>query len=111
MTGLAQFGGSPGSCRSWAVQARWMAAACGRDGSDRLGLRVRDEVAVAHRGVADGEFENPVEDQAPAAGGAAVEAEYELVEVALQVCLVDRALVGAQQPPLGEGRDSVHAGQ
>ena len=46
--------------------------------------------------MADGEFEHPVEDKASAAGGAAVEAEHELVEVALKVCLVDRALVVAE---------------
>jgi hypothetical protein len=60
--------------------------------------------------VADGELENPVEDEASAAGGAAVEAEHELVEVALQVRPVDRSLVGAQQPPLGQGGDPMHAG-
>ena len=49
-----------------------MAAACGRDGSDRLGLRVRDDVAIAHRGVTDGEFEDAVEDYPAATGSAAV---------------------------------------
>jgi hypothetical protein len=52
--------------------------------------------------VRDGEFEQPVEDQASAARSAAVEAEDELVEVALQVCLVDRPLVGTEQPSLGQ---------
>ena len=88
-----------------------MAAASGWDGSDCLGLRVHDEVAVAHWGVADGEFEDAVEDHPAVAGSSAVEAEGELVEVALQVRRLDRALVGAQQPPLGQGRDAVDPGQ
>jgi hypothetical protein len=68
----------------------------------RLGLGVEDEFVVADRFVADGELEDALEDEAATAGGAAVEAEHELVEVALQVRLVDRALVGAEQPPLGQ---------
>ena len=81
------------------------------DGWVRLGLGVEDEVAVADGFVANGELEDPVEDQASAAGGAAVEAEHELVEVALQVRLVDRALVGAEQPAFRQGGDAVHTGQ
>jgi hypothetical protein len=61
--------------------------------------------------VADGELEHAVEDQAPAAGPAPVEAEAEFVQVALQVLVLDRALMGAQQPALGQGRDPVHPGQ
>jgi len=61
--------------------------------------------------VAHGQFEQAIEDQAAAARAAAVEAEDELVEVAGQVGLVDGALVGAQQPALGQGGDAVHAGQ
>ncbi len=61
--------------------------------------------------VAGGEFEHAVEQQPAAAGTAAVEAERELVEVAGQVRLVDRALVGAQQPALGQRGDPVHRGQ
>src|SRR4051794_8250211 len=41
----------------------------------------------------------------------AVEAEDELVEVALQVRLVNRALVGAQQPSLGQRGDAMNCGQ
>jgi hypothetical protein len=54
-----------------------------------------------------GELEDAVEDHAPTAGVAAVEAEGELVEVALQMGLVDRALVSAQQPPLRQGGDAM----
>jgi hypothetical protein len=61
--------------------------------------------------VADGEFQHTVEDHPAAAGPAAVEPEHELVQVALQVRLVDRALMGAQQPPLGQRGDPVHGGQ
>jgi hypothetical protein len=61
--------------------------------------------------VADGEFEQAVEDQPSAAGPAPVEAEAELVQVALQVRVVNRALMGAQQPALGQRGDPVHPGQ
>src|SRR3974377_1887853 len=48
----------------------------------------------------------------PAASRAApVEAEYELIQVALQMRFLDRALVGAQQPPFGQRGDPVHRGQ
>ena len=60
-----------------------------------------DQVAVAHWAVADSELEQAVEDQPPAAGAAPVEAEAELVEVALQVRVIDPALMGAEEPPLG----------
>ncbi len=56
-----------------------------------------DEVLVADRWVADGELEDPVEQQAAAAGAAPVEAEHELVHVAGQVGGFRRALMGAQQ--------------
>jgi len=59
---------------------------------------VGDQLAVAHRLVGDGEFEHPVEEDASAARAASVEPEDELVEVALQVRLVDRTLMRAQQP-------------
>jgi len=44
---------------------------------------------VADRVVAGGEFQQPVEHQAAAAGAAAVETERELVEVPGQVRLID----------------------
>jgi hypothetical protein len=46
--------------------------------------------------VADGELEHPVEHHPTAAGAAAVEAEHELIQVGGQVCVVHRALVGAE---------------
>jgi hypothetical protein len=39
---------------------------------------------------------------ADAPGGAAVEAEHELVEIGRQVLVADSAVVGTEQPPLGE---------
>ena len=74
-------------------------------------LGLSDQVPVPHWIVADGELEYAVEDQAPAAGPAPVEAEAEFVQVALQVLVLDRALVGAQQPALGQGGDPVDPGQ
>ena len=82
-----------------------------RGGWLRLALGVSDQVPVPHRIVADGEFEYAVEDQPPTAGPAPVEAEAELVQVALQVLVLDRALVGAQQPALGQGGDPVDPGK
>ena len=70
-----------------------------------------DEILVAHRVVGDGKFEHPIEHHPPAARAAAVEAEHELIQVAGQVRLVRRALVGAQQPPLGQRDNLVHGGQ
>ena len=75
------------------------------------GLGVCDQLAKAHRVVGDGQLEHAEEDQAAAARAAAVEAERELVEVGGQVRLIDRPLVGAQQLPLGQRGDHVHAGQ
>ena len=54
-----------------------------------LGSRADDQVVVADRVVAGGEFQQPVEHQAAAAGAAAVETERELVEVPGQVRLID----------------------
>ena len=80
----------------------------GRRGS---GLRVGDQVLVAHGFVAESEFEHSVEHHSPAAGTVTIEAGHELVQVAEQVGLVHRALVGAQQPPFRQRGDPVHRGQ
>ncbi len=90
LTGPAQVSGVPGACCSGAVQARWVAAGPGRNGPGGLGLRVDDQVAVAHRTMPDGEFEDAVEDHASAGRAAAVEAEGEFVQVALQASAGDR---------------------
>src|SRR6266566_9966403 len=111
LTGLCQVSGSPGPGRPWALDAGWVTSPGRRGGWLRLGLGVSDQVPVPHRIVADGELEHAVEDQAPAAGPAPVEAEAELVQVALQVRVLDRALVGAQQPAFGQGGDPVDPGQ
>ena len=66
---------------------------------------------VADRVVPHGQREHPVEHQAAAARAATVEAEHELVHVAGQVVLLDRALMSAQEPPLGKRGDPVHGGQ
>lgn len=66
-----------------------MATSPGRGGPRPLRLWVGYQVAVTDRLVRNGELEHAIEDQASAARLAAVEAEDELVEVALQVCLVD----------------------
>src|SRR5215472_10769463 len=79
LTGLAQVSGSPGPGRPWAFDARRMAPLAWWHGWLRLGLRVGGQVPVAHRFVADGEFEHAVEDQSSAARSAPVEAEHELV--------------------------------
>ena len=63
-------------------------------------MLVHNQVSVADRLVSNGDLQDSVEDQSPAAGTATVEAEYELVKVRRQVCFVDRSLVGAEQPRL-----------
>src|SRR5580700_7128334 len=107
LTGLCQVSGSPGPGRPWPLDARRVAWLGRRNGRLRLVLGLGDQVPVPHRIVPGGELEHAVEDQAPAAGPAPVEAEAELVQVALQVLVLDRALMGAQQPALGQGSDPV----
>src|SRR5439155_25765166 len=91
--------------------ARGVTSPVRHGGRLRLALGMSHQVPVSHRMMADGELEHAVEDQAPAAGPAPVEAEAELVQVALQVRILDRALVGAQQPALGQRGDPVDPGQ
>jgi len=61
--------------------------------------------------VGGGELEQAVEDEPAAARAAPLEAEHELVEVAGQMGVVDRALTGAEQPAFGERGDLVDAGE
>src|SRR5262249_58907425 len=84
LTGLSQVSGPPGPGRSRALYARRVTACPGRRGRGLLRPGIGDQVAVAHRIVADGELKHAVEDQPPAPGSPPVEAEAELVEVGLQ---------------------------
>ncbi len=59
------------------------------------GSAAGDEILVANRVVGDGEFEHPVEEQPATAGVSAIEAEYELIQVAGQVRILRCSLVGA----------------
>src|SRR5438552_8806396 len=77
----------------------------------RLGPRVDDQVAIAHRVVGDSELKHAVEDHPPASGRAQAEPEHELVDADLQMTVNNAALMGAKQPPLRQRSDSVHAGQ
>ena len=56
-----------------------------------------------------GLFKKPAEDQSPAAGGAPVETEGELLQIGLQVGWNDRALVSTEDPTFKEAGDSVYA--
>src|SRR5947199_9483655 len=85
LTGLAQVSGSPGPGRPWAFDPRRMAPLARWRGWLRLGLRVRGQVPVAARFVADGEFEHAVEDQSSAVRSAAAAAEHERLRVGLPV--------------------------
>jgi hypothetical protein len=69
------------------------------------------ELPVGVRVGSDGLLEEPMEEQAAAAGGATVEPEGELVEVVVE--LVDRVPVmqGAGEPALEQRRDPVHTGK
>lgn len=62
------------------------------------------------RVVGNGDLQYLVEDQAAAARAATIEVEHGLVQAALQVPLLDRYLVGPEQPALGERDDPVHTG-
>ena len=59
----------------------------------------------------DGMLDRPGEAVADGLGLPAVEAEDELVEVVLQVLGADSAMVGAEEPGLGEAEDEVDGGQ
>src|SRR6266568_1229585 len=111
LSGVVQVGGPPGALRWRALQARWVSVRGRRGGRDLSWPLTGDDVVVAPRAVADGQFEHPVEDEPAALRAAAVDAEHELVQVALQMRLVDRALMGAEEPPLGQRGDPVHGGQ
>src|SRR5260370_994392 len=107
LSGLCQVSGSTGPGRPRAVDARRVAWLGWRGGWLRLVPGLGDQVSVPHRIVPGGELEHAVEDQPPAAGPAPVEAEAELVQVALQVLVLDRALMGPHQPALGQAGDPV----
>ena len=70
-----------------------------------------DQFAVADGSVTNGQLEDAIEDHPPAPRAASIEAEDELVEVAGQVGLVEGALMGAQEPPLGQRRNHVDSRQ
>jgi hypothetical protein len=87
-----------------------MAARPRRRGWRRPGSLGCDDVPVAHGVVSDGEFEHPVENHPAATGAATVEAEHEFIQVACQMGAVYGALVGAQQPTLGQRSNAMHPG-
>ena len=74
----------PRALRCRALQARWMSARDWRGRRDLAWPLTGNDVVVAHRVVADGELEHPVEHQPTASGAAAVEAEGELIEVVVE---------------------------
>lgn len=67
LSGLMQVSGSPRAVSTGLVQRRRMATAAGRARWHGLGLRVGDQVAVAHRLVGHGQLQDAVEDHAAAA--------------------------------------------
>src|SRR5260221_11966383 len=82
LTGVVQVGGPPRALRWRALQARRMSARRWRGRRDLSWPLAGDDVVVAHRVVAGGELEHPVENEPAASRAAAVEAEHELVQVA-----------------------------
>src|SRR5213078_2527894 len=85
LTGVVQVSGPPRALCWRALQARWMAARHWRGWRDLSWPLAGNDVVVAHGVVADSELEHPVEDEPAALRAAAVEAEHELVQVALQM--------------------------
>ncbi len=69
------------------------------------------QVEVPHGIVTNSELEHSAEHESAAAGGTTVEAEHELIEVALQMRLVEPALVGTEQPSLRQRCDPMHTRQ
>ena len=80
----------------------------GKTSSPRAsGSRSGDEVAVGRGWGEDALLDDAGEAVGDAPGGAAVEAEDELVEVGRQMLLGDGAVVGAEQPALGQAEHQV----
>ncbi len=82
----------PRAVRRWAFEARRLSARLRWRGRHRPGPTSGDDVSVAHRVVPHCEFEHPEEHHSAASGVASVEAEYELVQVAGQMRVIDRAM-------------------
>src|SRR5260370_36146393 len=76
LTGVVQVGGPPRALRWRALQARRMSARRWRGRRDLSWPLAGDDVVVAHRVVAGGELEHPVENEPAASRAAAVEAEH-----------------------------------
>ena len=70
-----------------------------------------NQTFIPHWRRSHGLLNQSIEEFGPAAGLASVESERELVEVIIQMLAGDSTLVGAQQPPLQQGRHTVHARQ
>lgn len=68
-------------------------------------------VCVAYGSVPNSKLEQSVEHHSPAAGVTPLEAEHELIEAIVQMCVVDRALVSTENPPLGKRGNSMHGRQ
>ena len=111
LTGPVERRSSPGAIRWRTFQARRVPAHLRRRGSHGPRPPGGDKVLVAYRVVGHRELEHAVEDHPAAAGAPAVEAEHELVQVAGQVRRLHRALVGAQQPALGQRDHPMHRRQ
>src|SRR5258707_10677830 len=71
LTGVVQVGGPPRALRWRALQARRMSARRWRGRRDLSWPLAGDDVVVAHRVVAGGELEHPVEKEPPASRAAA----------------------------------------
>src|ERR671915_698813 len=76
-----------------------------------MSFRFGDEGAVGSGRDLHAMLDQPSEAVADALGGAAVEAEDELVEIGRQMLLGDGAVMGTEQPALGETEHQVDGGQ
>ena len=68
-----------------------------------------DDGAVARGRDLHGLLKEPTKELASAPGTAPIEAEGEFVRIVVEMLSREAALVGAQQPPLEEARNQVHA--
>ena len=78
------------------------------DGATPRGLAVHHEMPVDERWRADGKLHQAVEEQSARPRVPPVETKTELVEVRLQMVGLHCALVGAEEPSLGERGDPVN---
>ena len=111
LRGLTCPWGSPWAFRWGTVKARSVSTGLRRCLGHCARTLGNDELPVAHGGVGNGELKEAIEQHPAAARASTVEPKHELIEVGSQMGAIRRALVGSQQPSLGQRGNTVHRRQ